>query len=95
MSATESLTVTLPAEVAARVKDVVAAGEYDSPSDVVAAALRDWTRTRAAQADDMVSLKADIAEGLADIDAGRVSDFDVDRIIALGRRLLADRSPSV
>jgi antitoxin ParD1/3/4 len=30
---------------------------------------------------------------LADVAAGRVKDFDADRIIARGRKLLADRSP--
>ena len=43
----------------------------------------------------MSSPTADIAEavreGLDDIEAGRVRDFDADRIIAMGRKRLADR----
>ena len=40
------------------------------------------------------ALKADIEQGLADVTKGRVQAFDTDRIIARGRRLLADRSSS-
>ena len=44
-------------------------------------------------AEELTALKADIDKGLADVAAGRVKDFDTDRIIARGRKLLADRSP--
>ena len=37
---------------------------------------------------------ADIDKGLAYVAAGRVKDFNADRIVARGRKLLADRSPS-
>jgi len=40
---------------------------------------------------DFAALKADLAEGLADLAAGRVKDFDADRIIERGRKLLAAR----
>ena len=38
--------------------------------------------------------KADIERGLADVEAGRVREFDAGRIVERGRRLLAGRSPS-
>jgi antitoxin ParD1/3/4 len=40
------------------------------------------------------ALKADLARGLADVAAGRIKDFDADRIIDRGRKLLATRSPT-
>jgi hypothetical protein len=42
--------------------------------------------------DEFAALKADIDKGFADVEAGRVTDFDVKRIVAEGRKLLAQRS---
>ncbi len=90
----ERLTITMPPELAAVVRQAVETGDYASTSEVVRAALRDWKLKRALQIEDLDALKADIDKGLADVAAGRVKDFDTDRIIARGRKLLADRSPS-
>lgn len=38
------------------------------------------------------ALKADIYEGLADIDSGRIKDFDPTSITERGRKLLAARN---
>ena len=43
---------------------------------------------RALQLQELAALKADIDKGLADLAEGRVQDFDADRIIARGRKLL-------
>ncbi len=91
----ERLTVTVPAEMAASIKSAVEAGDYASTSEVMRAALRDWKTKRALQLDELAALKADIDQGLADVAAGRVRDFDSDRIVARGKKLLADRSSSV
>ena len=90
----ERLTITMPPELAAVVKQAVEAGDYASISEVVRAALRDWKLKRALQLEELAALKAVIDKGLADVAAGRLNDFDTDRIIARGRKLLADRSPS-
>jgi antitoxin ParD1/3/4 len=90
----ERLTVTVPAEMAASIKSAVEAGDYASTSEVMRAALRDWKTKRALQLDELASLKADIDKGLSDLAAGRVADFDTDRVIARGKKLLADRSSS-
>ena len=90
----ERLTITMPPELAAVVKQAVETGDYASASEVVRAALRDWKLKRALQIEELAALKTDIDKGLADVAAGRVKDFDADRIIARGRKLLADRSPS-
>jgi antitoxin ParD1/3/4 len=95
MTEIERMTITMPAEMAAVVKSAVEAGDYASTSEVVRAALRDWKMKRALQVEELAALKADIDAGLADVAAGRVKDFDTDKIIARGRKLLADRSPSV
>jgi len=90
----ERLTITMPPELAAVVKQAVAAGDYASTSEVVRAALRDWKVKRALQIEELAALKAEIDKGLADVATGRIQDFDAERIIARGRKLLADRSPS-
>src|SRR5271166_5319799 len=90
----ERLTITMPPELAAVVKQAVETGDYASTSEVVRAALRDWKLKRTLQLEELAALRADIDKGLADVAAGRVKDFDSDRIIARGRKLLADRSPS-
>jgi antitoxin ParD1/3/4 len=95
MADIERMTITMPTEMAAIVKSAVDTGDYASSSEVVRAALRDWKLKRSLQLEELSSLKADIDLGLADIAAGRVQDFDVDRIVARGRKLLASRSSSV
>jgi antitoxin ParD1/3/4 len=95
MADLERLTITLPAEMVAAIKDAVEVGDYASVSEVVRDALRDWKTRRALQVEELAALKADIDAGLADVAAGRVKDFDSNRIIARGRKLLAGRSSSV
>lgn len=94
MAEIERLTITLPSEMAAVVKGAVEGGDYASSSEVVREALRDWKTKRALQFQELISLKADIDRGLADLAEGRVQDFDANRIIERGRKLLAGRSPS-
>lgn len=91
----ERLTVTVPAEMAVSIRNAVEAGDYASTSEVMRAALRDWKTKRALQLDELAALKADIDQGLADVAAGRVRDFDSARIVARGKKLSADRSSSV
>lgn len=94
MAGIERLTVTLPAEMAALVKGAVEGGNYASSSEVIREALRDWKLKRELHLQEVAALKADIDRGLADVAQGRVADFDAERIIERGRKLLAARSPS-
>jgi antitoxin ParD1/3/4 len=94
MADIERLTITLPYDMAAAVKRAVAGGDYASTSEVVREALRDWKTKRALQLQELTALKADIDKELADVAAGRVKDFDADRIVERGRKLLASRSRS-
>ncbi len=95
MADIERITITLPSDMAVSVKKAVEEGDYASTSEVVRAALRDWKMKRALQLQELAALKADIDKGLADVTEGRVKDFDAARIIERGRKLLANRSPSV
>lgn len=94
MAGIERLTITLPTDMAAVVKGAVEGGDYASNSEVVREALRDWKLKRALQLRELAALKADIDRGLTDLAEGRVRDFDPERIIERGRKLLASRSPS-
>src|SRR3954470_22038270 len=89
MAGIERMTVTLPADMAAVVKGAVDTGDYASNSEVVREALRDWKTKRALQLQELAALKADIDRGLSDVAAGRVQEFDPERIIERGRKLLA------
>ncbi len=94
-STIERLTVTMPADMAALIKDAVAGGDYASTSEVVREAMREWKAKRAVQQQEFVNLKADIEKGLADLAAGQTKPFDSAKIIERGRKLLATRSSSV
>ena len=91
MAEIERLTITLPSDMAAVVKGAVDGGDYASSSEVVREALRDWKMKRAIRLKEMEALKADIDKGLTDLAEGRVKDFNADRIIARGKKLLAAR----
>ena len=90
----ERLTITLPAEMAQLVKGAVDGGDYASSSEVIREALRDWKMKRELRLGQLAELKADIDRGLADVAQGRLAKFDAKRIIARGRKLLADQSAS-
>jgi antitoxin ParD1/3/4 len=98
MNTIERLTITLTPEIAEAVRAAVAAGEYASSSEVVREALRDWRHKRALQRGELVELRAQVRRGIDDLDAGRVRDFDPERIIQTGRQrltpLAASASPS-
>ena len=91
MSTIERMTNTMPADMAAVVKAAVDSGDYASTSEVVRDALREWKMRCAVQLQEIVALKADIDEGLADVAAGRMKDFSKKAIVERGRKLLANR----
>lgn len=94
MSTIERMTITMPADMAAVLKSAVETGDYASTSEVVREAIRDWKAKRNLHVQELEALKADIDRGLADIAAGRLKEFDADKIAARGRQLLAERTPS-
>jgi len=94
MSEIERLTITLPAEMAASVREAVDEGNYASSSEVIREALRDWNMKRARQMQELAALRADIDKGLKDLAEGRVEDFDPEEIMRRGRELLRSRAKS-
>ena len=76
------------------VKGVVNEGDYASTSEVIREALRDWKMKRELQAQKFAALKAEIDRGMADVTEGRLTEFDARSIIALGRKLSAERAKS-
>ena len=87
-----SLNVSLPPELENRVHQHVASGLYGSASEVVREALRLFEAYQDMQAANLASLKTDIAQGVADIAAGRTRELDMNEIKQQGRETLAARS---
>jgi antitoxin ParD1/3/4 len=83
MSDTEQLTVELPADLIARLRESVRAGAFASESEALKALLRAWYDDEDIEKSDVETLRALIAEGLADIEAGHGEDMDVvfDRVL--------------
>jgi len=94
MNTMERITITLTPEMAQAVRGAVEAGEYASTSEIIREALRDWRHKRALQEQEFADLRAKIQEGLDDIAAGRVHDFDHERIIRKGEERLKGRDAS-
>ena len=88
------MTITLPAEMAQTVKGAVKNGDYASSSEIVREALRDWQHKRRLQEGELEQLRADVRDGIDDLKAGRVRNFDADRIVKKGESRLAAREPS-
>lgn len=76
------MTITLSTSLQKRIEARVADGEFDSADDLVEQAVQ------ALLDDDEESerLRAEVAVGLADLEAGRVSSFDLDQFLAEMRR---------
>lgn len=87
-----SLKVSLPPELEHRVREHVASGLYGSASEVVREALRLFEAFQDVQAASLATLRADIAQGLKDVEAGRVGPLALDDIKAQGRAALRDRA---
>jgi antitoxin ParD1/3/4 len=87
----ERMTITMPSEMASIVQAVVDSGEYATVSEVIREAVRDWLARKVSQQQELQALRSDIQKGLADLKAGRIKKFDVDRIAAQGRKLLPGR----
>jgi antitoxin ParD1/3/4 len=58
MPTVEKISIALPPEMAAQLRQAVATGEYASSSEVVRDALRDWTHKRQLQQNGIAELRA-------------------------------------
>jgi antitoxin ParD1/3/4 len=80
MPTIEKLSIALPAEMAALVRNAVDAGEYSSNSEVIRDALRDWTHKRSLREQGLTKLRKAWREAVADDSEGLDPDAVFDRV---------------
>lgn len=90
MSNIERMTVTMPAEMAAILRQTVAGGEYASTSEVVREALREWVRSRDQDQRDLQTLRQAILEGDESGDGIPAAEVFTEL-----RKIIADRRSSL
>jgi antitoxin ParD1/3/4 len=90
MSNIERMTVTMPAEMAATLRQTVAGGEYASTSEVVREALREWVRSRDQDQRDLQTLRQAIREGDESGDGIPAAEVFIEL-----RKIIADRRSSL
>ncbi len=83
-----SLNVSLPLELENRVRQHVESGLYGSASEVIREALRLFEAYQGIQAANLSALQTEIAQGMADIHAGRVHEVSMSRLKERGRATL-------
>ena len=76
MGTTERLTVDLPSELVEGLRDSIKAGAFSSESQVIEVLLRSWYGPDDVGEPDIETLRAFVAEGLAEADAGNLIDAD-------------------
>ena len=74
MANVEKISVALPSDMVAVLREAVASGEYASASEVVRDALRDWKLKRKVETLDVDELRRLVREG---IDSGPGLDADI------------------
>ena len=77
-----TMNLSLSDELAEFINREVASGEYVSASEVVREALRLLRREKAAEQEKLAILRREIAIGLEDMQAGRLSKLTVSDILA-------------
>ena len=87
-----ALNISLPPELEAQVRKRVDSGLYGLVSEVVREALRLFETYEQLRSSKLTQLRVDIEEGLADIRAGKVVDFDAKSIKQRGRARLAKQA---
>jgi antitoxin ParD1/3/4 len=80
MPSVEKISIALPPEMVAQVRQAVEAGEYASSSEVVRDALRDWTRKRRLQQNGLAELRQLWQQARADNTPGVPPDEVLDRL---------------
>ena len=74
MTTAEKISIALPPEMVAIVRNAVASGEYASSSEVIRDALRDWTHKRALREQGITALRELWQEALHDKTLGIAAD---------------------
>jgi antitoxin ParD1/3/4 len=86
MAAVEKLSIALTPEFAAEIRQVIAAGEYASTSEVIRDALRAWRQVRQGRAVAIEELRRLWQEG---VDSGESAPLDAEDVKRRGRKRLA------
>ena len=86
-----SMNVSLPPELEARVRQRVESGMYGSASEVIREALRLFEAYEEVKTAKLDNLRRDIAQGLNDVQNGRVNEIDFASLKQQGRQLLQTR----
>jgi len=73
MSKIERLTIELPAHLVAGLRESVRIGAFASESEAIEVVLRSWYGDEGIEEPDVETLRAFVAEGIADMDARRMS----------------------
>jgi antitoxin ParD1/3/4 len=76
MGTTERLVVDLPSELVALLRNAVRSGAFASESEVLETLLRAWRGESGIEEEDLETIRAFVAEGVADVAAGRVTEAD-------------------
>ena len=82
MSKVEKISVSLPKEMAATLKEVVATGAYASTSEIMREAVRDWQGRQEERALVIEKYRKMVKDAL---DSGPLLDYSMDDIIQRGR----------
>ncbi len=90
----EKISIALPPEMVAMVREAVDGGEYASSSEVVRDALRDWSYKRQLQQHDLNRLKAAWDEAMLDTRPGLTVDEVFGPLLRKYRALAANAAES-
>jgi antitoxin ParD1/3/4 len=80
MATAEKVSIALPPEMVAIVRNAVASGEYASTSEVIRDALRDWTHKRKLRQQGIAELRQLWQEAVHDGTPGAAVDEVLDRL---------------
>lgn len=90
----EKLSIALPPEMAALVREAVEGGEYASSSEVIRDALRAWKRKRLLQRQGLGELRALWQEALNDPRPSVAADDVLDRLERKYQPMVDDATPA-
>jgi antitoxin ParD1/3/4 len=76
MNATERLVIDLPVDLVEGLRDSIKSGAFASESEAIEMLLRLWYGHEQVEEPDSATLRAFVAEGIADADAGRLVDSE-------------------
>jgi antitoxin ParD1/3/4 len=76
MGTTERVVLDLPAELVATLRMIVESGQFASESELVSEVLQSYYGPDDLDERELADVRAAVAEGIADADAGRVVDAD-------------------